>query len=300
MIKLAKCDVDFNQEAHTYNLNGKQLSGVTGIIKWMFPETYSYVPMDVLQKAAERGSFIHENIEIADGLGVTTDKCQEAQEYVKLRDEWGLKALANEYLVTDGENIASSIDIVFDDLTLADIKCTSKIHDDNVRLQLSIYAYLFEKMNKRKKAKRLVVIWLPKEQYGKPCIKELERIPSKDVKKIIDAYIKGESNEPFRELFQPTKEIQVVSKDLVLQIDLIERQVKQLQEKQKSLRETLRAAMELNGVTKWETDKFKVSLGADYISKKFDTTKFKEENPALYDKYVTETNTKGRFDFKLK
>lgn len=300
MIELAKCGVVFNQDKHTYHLEDKELHGVTPIIKWCFPDTYGYVSQEVLEKAAERGSFIHENIELADSLGVTTQQCSEAMEYVRLRDEWGLKALSNEYLVTDGKDIASSIDIVFDDLSLADIKCTSKIHYDNVRLQLSIYAYLFEKMNKELKAKRLLVIWLPKEQYGQSKIIELERIKSADVKKILDAYLAGEQNTIVRKIFGTKNEIQVVTNDVLLQIDSVERQMAELAKKQKELRETLRTAMELNGVTKWETDYFKVSLGKDSVSKKFDAKRYQAEHPDLCASYMTDMTTKGRFSFTLK
>jgi len=300
MTELAKCGVVFNQESHTYHLGDKQLGGITPIVKWMFPDTYGNVSQDVLEKAAERGSFIHENIELADSLGVTTRQCPEALEYVKLRDEWGLKALENEYLITDGKDLASSIDIVFDDLSLADIKCTSKVHVDNVRLQLSIYAYLFEKMNKGLKAKRLLVVWLPKEQYGKPKIIEVERIKTADIKKILTAYLAGEPNTAFLPLFGQKNELQVVGKDVLLQIDTVERQMAELAKKQKELRETLRTAMELNGVTKWETDYFKVSLGKDGTSTKFDAKRYQSEHPDLCAPYMVETATKGRFTFTLK
>ena len=34
--------VVFEPEHHTYTLNDKQLSGVTAIVKWLFPDTYVY------------------------------------------------------------------------------------------------------------------------------------------------------------------------------------------------------------------------------------------------------------------
>ena len=37
---LVSSPVVFNEEHHTYTLNGHQLSGVTPIIAWLFPDTY--------------------------------------------------------------------------------------------------------------------------------------------------------------------------------------------------------------------------------------------------------------------
>jgi len=302
-MELAKTDVVFDQEHHAYTLHGKSLQGITStLIRWMFPDTYTYIPQDTLRKAAERGSFIHEDIELADTLGITTSQCEEAQEYVRLRNEMGLKALANEYLVTDGKDFASSIDIVFDDLSIADIKCTSKVHTDNVRLQLSIYAYFFEKMNKGRKVNRLIVVWLPKKQYGQPKFIEVERIKVMDVKKMIGAYLDGETNEKFLPLFHKDakNEMQLVDRDILVQIESVERQIAELSKRQKELRETLRTAMELHGVTKWETDMFKVSLGKDTVRTTFDARRYQSEHPELCADYMVETTVKGRYTFTLK
>lgn len=299
-MELARSNVVFDQEHHTYTLDGKTLQGVTPIVAWMFPETYGNVSGDVLEKAAERGSFIHENIELADALGVTTDQCPEAREYIRLRDEWGLKAAANEYLITDGHDIASSIDIVFDDLSLADIKCTSKVHYDNVRLQLSIYAYLFEKMNAGKKVKRLLVIWLPKEQYGKPAIIEVERVGMEDVKNVLASYLAGEDNSKYQALFGKKNALQLVEQSMVMEITNIETRIADLTKRQKELREGLRQAMEQHGVTKWETDYFKVSLSKDTVTKRFDAKRYQMEHKDLCEDYMVEAATKGRFTFTLK
>lgn len=300
MINLAKCGVVFNQESHTYTLDGKTLQGVTPIVGWMFPETYGNISQEVLERAAERGSFIHENIELADSLGIVPSQCQEALEYMRLRDEWGLQATANEYLVTDGHDIASSIDIVFDDLSLADIKCTSKIHYDNVRLQLSIYAYLFEQQNAGLKVKRLLVVWLPKEQYGSPSIIPIERLDAEDVKKILASYLAGEDNTKYQTLFGRRDELQLVEQNVVLNIANIERKIADLSEQQKTLRENLRQAMEKHGITKWETDYFKVSLGKDTVTRRFDAKRFQSEHKDMCEDYMKESITKGRFTLTLK
>ena len=52
---LKKCPVEFDELAHTYTLDGKQLSGITGIIKdYLFPDMYKGVHERTLEAAAER------------------------------------------------------------------------------------------------------------------------------------------------------------------------------------------------------------------------------------------------------
>ena len=41
---LPESPVVFEPEHHTYNLDGKMLSGVTAIVKWLFPDTYAGIP----------------------------------------------------------------------------------------------------------------------------------------------------------------------------------------------------------------------------------------------------------------
>ena len=51
-MNLPESPVVFEPEHHTYNLNGKMLSGVTAIVKWLFPDTYAGIPESVLMKNA--------------------------------------------------------------------------------------------------------------------------------------------------------------------------------------------------------------------------------------------------------
>ena len=55
MSNFKQSPVIFDEAAHTYTLNGVRLSGVTAIVKWMFPETYKDIPQSVLEKAADHG-----------------------------------------------------------------------------------------------------------------------------------------------------------------------------------------------------------------------------------------------------
>lgn len=67
MIQLRDSKVLFNPEEHRYFLNGKELQGITVLLhKHVFPQMYADIPQFVLDRAAERGTMVHESIELYD------------------------------------------------------------------------------------------------------------------------------------------------------------------------------------------------------------------------------------------
>ncbi len=189
-IELKQSAVIFNEVDHTYNYLGSFLSGVTSLLhRTLFADKYKGISAEVLAKAAAYGHNIHEQIELVDTLGVES-QTPAVQAYLQMKEDLNLTTLANEYLVSDEQYIASSIDIVFDDLTLADIKTTSRLDMEYLSWQLSMYAYLFEMQNPGLKVPRLLAIWLPKPQYGRPNIIEVPR-KSNDALKVLIAWDKS-------------------------------------------------------------------------------------------------------------
>ena len=308
MSNFKQSPVIFDEAAHTYTLDGVRLSGVTAIVKWMFPDTYKDIPQSVLEKAAEHGSLIHKKCEQYDNCGFGDD-LPEVRDYVRLKRENGLTTIENEYLVDDGKDIASSIDVVFDKdgsgmYSLADIKTTSKIHKDNVTLQLSIYAYLFEKCNKGKKVGRLFVIWLPKEQYGTAELMELKRIGSADCKKIVKAYVAKEDATPYREKYfggveasteiEPIEEaLPVMLKDAEDEIIKIETKLKQIEERKKELKEGLYELMVQHNVKKWQSERLQIIRKLESTRESVDTAKVKKQYPEVYADCLKVSKVKG-------
>lgn len=314
MSNFKQSPVTFDEAAHTYTLEGVRLSGVTAIVKWMFPDTYKDIPQSVLEKAAEHGSLIHKKCEQYDNCGFGDD-LPEVRDYVRLKRENGLTTIENEYLVDDGKEIASSIDVVFDKdesgmYSLADIKTTSKIHKDNVTLQLSIYAYLFEKCNKGKKVGRLFVIWLPKEQYGTAELMELGRIGSADCKKIVKAYIAKEDATPYREKYfggvEASTEIEPIEealpatlKDAEDEIIKIETKLKQMEERKKELKEGLYELMVQHNVKKWQSEKLQIIRKLESTRESVDTAKVKKQYPEVYADCLKVSKVKGSITINI-
>lgn len=192
---LKKSRVVFDEIAHTYFLDGMELSGITPILhRQLFPDKYGDIAPEVLGRAAEYGKGIHELIEICDTID-PDNQDDVYRSYRGLLSSVGLDRLDNEYLVSDNVRFASSIDLVCSDFSLCDFKCTAKFDADYLSWQLSIYAYLFELQNGFPSG-RLFGIWLPKPRYGKPKIVELPKIKAVEIAKLLDCEARGEQYLP--------------------------------------------------------------------------------------------------------
>jgi len=310
MTTLQKSRVTFDAESHTYELDGMPLQGVTPIVAWMFPDTYADIPQSVLDRAAAHGKAVHEQCQLAGNLGLLPDNAlDETREYLRLLRESGHDTLAGEYLVSDGKDIASSIDVVLDDLSLADIKTTSKIHRDNVALQLGIYAWLFELQNPGLKAGGLYVIWLPKPVYGRPAMIELPRLPSADCGEVVAAYLRGDSPDALRARLFPNHTAAATSAGETLPATLqdaeaaiadIDTRLKTLKERRDRLADGLLSLMEKAGVKKWEGERLSLTYVAPTVRRVLDGAALKAALPDVYAAYTKETETKASVRVTIK
>lgn len=184
-IELIKSKVEFYEDSHEYWLKGKQLKGITGILhRHLFERKYSGIPKAVLENAAKEGSRIHLLIELCDTFR-TASPDYFFQQYKTLKELHHLTTLANEYLVSDNRDYATKIDIVFEDISLGDIKTTSKLDREYLSWQLSIGADFFELNNPLLKVNKLYGIWLPQPRYGNPKIIEVKRKPPEETSRLL-------------------------------------------------------------------------------------------------------------------
>lgn len=304
--------VVFQEESHTYDLDGKKLHGVTDIVKWVFNETYDGIPADVLQRAAERGTAVHKACELFDIMGIVSPmEEREVDAYRELCEANGLKALASEYLISNETTTASSIDKVFeptgDEYPLADIKGTSQYHEENVALQLSIYAYLFERQNVGKRAGRLMCIWLPREQYGQPRLFDVPRIPADQVEFIMEQFDKGGDpvtcQQIIRSYLTPaTTEdwLPANIKQVEFEVVQIEQEAKRLEARSKELRAGLLELMQQNNVKKWEGEHIVLTRKEASVRTTLDTTKVKSQYPDVYAECTKESKTSESLMIKIK
>lgn len=279
-MKLTRSKVRFDSDTHTYTLDGKELSGITSLLdRQLFKDKYSGVPDEKLQKAADRGTLIHQQCEMADeGFPVTSE---EAINYMLLKQKYNLRHEESEYLVSDNENYASCIDKVYryDDNTffLGDIKTTYKLNKEYVQWQLSIYAYLFEKQNKGAKVSSIFAIWLRGTTHQ---LVELERIPDEKVERLLYCDSHG---------MQYTENLPVVTSEAEKLIIDIESQLKALTEKKEVIQEAIMMAMVKAGSYSYKSDRISITRKTASARKSFDKERFDKDYPNVYDKYIKET-----------
>jgi hypothetical protein len=303
-MELNKSSVIFNQENHTYTLGSKMLSGVTTMMSAMlFPGKYDNVPEYIVERARDKGSYIHECCELVDSLGVEPDS-EEAIAYrdlmARLNEQLGIKVEESEYLISDNRVVASSIDKVLsegDDIYLADIKTTYKLDMDWLRWQLSIYAYLFELQNPGKYVSKLFAIWL---RGSMAKFVEVERIGITAVIDLIRHFDDGEAYE------SPVKSLARIANELPSEYAEMESTIREISEqadfwaaKKKELTEGIMKEMVAAGEYTWKGETIQFIRRRDTIRKSFDAKQFQADYPELYEKYVTDSPVVGSVSLKI-
>lgn len=294
MVTLNESGVIFNEENHTYHLDGKELHGITKFLSsYITPDKYKDIPASVLKKAAERGSEIHRGLE-AINLGFPPfDNRPEYANYRNIIDTYNLTPIANEYTVTDRDFFATNIDCVYsrwDEIILVDYKTTYKLDEEYLRWQLSVNAYLFELQNPHLKVNLIAAIWL---RDDKCKYLTLERIDDETIKEFLSC-----SKE--NAVFVPNKDALAVLYDVEQEIINIEREQKRADERKKQLQEILKIAMERSGTLSLKTDRVSITYKKASTSTRFDSKRFKEEQAELYNKYLTTTDVKASVLIKIK
>lgn len=291
-MKLKQSQVTFDAATHTYHLDGVVLHGITGtLIKRAFPDKYKDIDPDVLAEAARKGHELHEAIQNYDRFGIVQD--DRIGNYTNIKEYYGLATVENEYLVSDNEHYASSIDVVMKnkqgEVVLVDIKTTYTLDRASTALQLSIYKRWFEQQNEGLKVAQICAIWLPNKDHSICKLVELSPV-SNDV---IDALIEADLNdEPFEFVSVPHwyEELEAMYRryakmkaDAEYGIEHIKTQLMELM-KQENL-QTIKSGY------------YTVSYIPEKAGKRFDSTLFKSENKELYNKYMKDSVTAAQVRF---
>nr|DAU83451.1 MAG TPA: exonuclease [Caudoviricetes sp.] len=282
MIKLNQSSVVFTQEDHRYFLDGKELSGITGLIKsQLFRDKYKDIPHFVLEKAAERGTLVHESIELLDGGFTPSELTSEIENYKRIKAENELTTIANEYIVSDNAHFASAIDLVMSDkeenIILADIKTTSVLDKEYCRWQLSIYAYLFELQNPELEVGKLYALWL---RGDKAEFAELERIDKEIIKNLLQCEVDGVQF--INPLLKEDAKVPVEIKNAEIAVYTLINQIKELDAKKKELSAGLLKLMQDNDVKSYKGEYITLSRKAAYTKKSIDSKKLEDKYPEVY------------------
>lgn len=144
-------ELTFNEEGHIYTLNGVEVPSVTTLMKPLSSKVYGDINQDALDKAAARGTAVHEAIETWTKYGIM-DVQEEVSGYFDAFLSWWNKArpelIANEHKVYHKLlNYAGTVDMiaVVDGIpTIIDFKTSYKVQKSLCAIQLEAYQRAFE------------------------------------------------------------------------------------------------------------------------------------------------------------
>lgn len=276
--------VSFEDITHSYLLDGEiYLMGVTSLMKkhGLSPD-YSGIPEDVLRRAAERGSKVHKDIEDYCN-GETVAMTKELKAYIGC----GIEAIANEYLISDNEIVASSIDIVAyageNRVNLIDIKTTSTLHLEPLSWQLSIYAYLFQKQNPHLDIGGLYGLHI---KAGKASVVQVQRKPDSEIEALLQAEKDGFPFFPAtEELPTATRQMLCSLEEVTEKITLMKTSLKEAEDIKKGIEQSIISEMERNALKTLENGPIKVTYVAPYQREGVDAKKLQEVMPEIYERY---------------
>lgn len=137
--------LEFIEDSHTYLVDGVIVPSITQILKVKFGNKYNGVSQSVLNRAAEKGTEVHEAIELYCQTGMETD-IPEVRNFKFLQKQYGFEVLENEtpiILFLNDEPIAAGrLDMVLkmnEQIGGADIKRTSALDKEYLAYQLNLY-----------------------------------------------------------------------------------------------------------------------------------------------------------------
>lgn len=307
-IELKSSGVVFNETAHTYHLNGKELSGITGMLsRQLFDgKEFEGIPLSRIEAASQYGTEVHKAVQRFNEEWIF-DGDQETADYIQICKDNGLVCEANEYNVTDFKNWSSNIDLVFrasdTSFHLADIKTFAVLDADRLlkaRFQLSIYALLFEGQNPGAEVDKLYIIRLrnkPKKDGRFDHISELipvTRIPSEICKELLDCDLIGEK---FRNPYSIPEYISAQEEEIRELIETKNAAEARLAE----IKMYILSVMEAQDIKAWATDTgMKLTRKLPVQRSSFDFKTFKADHPEHdYSSYMRLSNVAGSLSITI-
>lgn len=271
----------FKEETHQYfNGNKELISATTLMRKHHLAPDYSNVPMETLRRKAVRGSLIHKEIEMwlkYNEEGFTAELYQ----FIDKLKELGVKVVYSEKMVCN-DIVAGTIDLVFENKIIGDIKTTYDLHTNSVRWQLSIYVYLLDKEHYKEWKGQ---VW-HFNRNGELNVVDLDLMPYELVNELFECERKGEE-------FKISDDLQEINDliDLIKEKEILELKIEELKNK---------INPKIKALGQYKDDRITISYKPSSVSIGFDESKFKEENEEIWKKYQKETNKKESWVYRIK
>ena len=282
--------LEFNEEKHEYLLDGVALPSVTTILsETIFENKYEGVDEETLKKAAEKGTYIHQEIQdyVEKGeIGFT----EELGNFIEIVKSNNLTNIKSETMTTNKE-IAGTIDIIAtmgEKRILADIKTTYKLDREYVSWQLSIYADIYEEET-GEKIDELYAIWLRDDEYK---FQKVERKSKEDISNVLISFKTGVK------IDFVTTDLQTIpqEKQALFINSLV--QIKNMEKSIDAIKQMILEEMEQRGVYNIDLGKVLISYKPSYEKTSVDSKKLKEDG--IYEKYSKKSKVKSSIVIKVK
>ena len=154
-VKINGHTIEFIPETHQYLVDGILTPCVSNILAYKFKD-YGSVSQEVLQRASERGTELHEAIEIYERRGITSD-LREFKNYLFLKKHYSFENIANEVPVIyekDGTVLfAGTLDQIIEmggKRGINDFKRVSAPNKQKIAYQLNFYKLAYEQTYNKK------------------------------------------------------------------------------------------------------------------------------------------------------
>ena len=135
---VGKYHVEYNEENHSYYVNGQKAISVTTLIKWANPLKYSGIDEEILKKAAEYGTKVHEAIENYETIGMADKEVEELSDYLFLKKhyKWEVKECEKIIVIPYKDiYIAGRLDMIMElngTIGIVDIKLFAKMFVERI------------------------------------------------------------------------------------------------------------------------------------------------------------------------
>lgn len=143
--------VEFLEDEHIYLCDGIILPSITQILKIKFGNKYDGISKEVLKRASELGTAVHQAIEDYEKYKLDRVGCTELRNYKFLKKTYKFECIDNEVpviLFKDDEPVACGrLDLVLEEnkeLGLGDIKRTSTLDKEYLAYQLNLYKIAYQ------------------------------------------------------------------------------------------------------------------------------------------------------------
>lgn len=311
MIKLKDSGVVFIEQPRGYWLDGRRLQGITTAIQRVLnPEMLDLDDLSSFHRnniinAGEYGSVVHEAIQgyIEKDEYFGTGCENELLAFTEFCQTNGLTPIASEYLVTDYKHFASAIDIVCVDsegkVVLVDTKTSRSYNKEHCSIQLGKYREMFELVNPDYKVSRALVFQINMRE-GKEPISKTHKVRLKS-RKFIKEFYENEVKFWSTDMLEKTETaIPAPIQTLMGNIKTVKESLDKYRQMEKEFSSRLLEEFNKYGLDKLENEDLIISKRNSYVRESFDSKKFKEDHPELYDGYKKESVVNESISIRLR